>query len=269
VSDHRDPNALQEPVQRLPSGGSRRPVLTGVAALALLAVLVWQPWSRASPPLDPAPPVEPPVARVIPTPPAVRSNPGPYIGVATPAPASNIQTYVSLIDNEWTIVAMLVGGPPSSTEEPSIQHGDATPDGGPFLVLQQGAPPTTIRAQGLDSTKQLCSTQVRPRDRPAVSLPAGRVAYLGVTFPGMDPAAAVSVTGLGRAAPEIRRVAAPMLELVGLTAGMRYLIPSTGPGGTVLFAPSPPAVLRSGAYRFDVRIPGAEATEYVYACVGA
>jgi hypothetical protein len=269
LSDSRPPHELQEPVRRLRAGGTRGPVLAGLGVVVLLAVLVWQPWGRTAPQAAPARPVAPPVARAVATPVAVRSQPGPYIGVATPAPASNLATYVSLIDNEWTVVAMLAGGPASSTEEPAGQHGAVSPDGGPFLVLQQGAQPQTARDEGRDAAQELCSTRVRPRDRVAVALPAGRVAYLGVTFPGMDPGATVSVTTVGQPAPAIRRVTTPMLELVGLTVGTRYLIPSTGPGGTVLFASAPPAILRPGAYRFDIRIPGLLGARYVYACVGA
>ena len=126
----------------------------------------------------------------------------------------------------------------------------------------------TRRVSDASGTKELCGSQVRPLDRIAVLLPAGRVAYLGITFPGMDPGATVSVAAIGRSAASLRRVKSPSLALVGLTVGSRYRIPSTGPGGTVLFRPTSATTLRSGAYRFEIRTPGIDGARFVYACIG-
>jgi hypothetical protein len=269
VPDADDRPSLDAPLQRLPGRGGRSAVTGGLAILGVLAVLVWQPWSRNVSPTTPVAPAASPVAEADsrssdPVASAAPSAPG-----ATPAPAAaGVGTYVSLIDNEWTVVAMLDAGAPASTEEPATQHGSAGVGAGPFLVLQQGAHPLTRRVTNAGVTKELCGSQTRPLDRLAVLLPAERVAYLGITFPGMDPNATVSAAGIGRSLPPLRRLRSPSLPLVGLAVGAHYRIPTTGPGGTVLFAPTRGATLASGAYRFEIRAPGIDGPRFVYACVG-
>ena len=59
-----------------------------------------------------------------------------------------------------------------------------------------------------------------------------------------------------------------VVRLVGLADGRRYTVPSTGPGGAILFAMTPPGILPSGAYRFDVATLAIAGRRLLYACVG-
>jgi hypothetical protein len=260
--DRRTRNA---PLERLPARSSRAPISGVLAVAAALILVTWEPWAGAPGPRS-ASPVPSSIARAVAT-----ATPGTAaltgrapeaparLARRTPARSPGAATYVSLIDNAWTIVAMLGAGPVPTRAEA---------DAGPFLVLQQGAHPTTRRLDGGNARRDVCSNAGTALDPPAPVLPARHVAYLGITFPGMDPRAIVSATGVGGSAAGLRRVQSPALALVGLTAGTRYRIPSTGPGGTVLFASTRPGRLAPGPYRFEVRSPGIDGTEYVYACIG-
>ncbi|HTS15153.1 MAG TPA: hypothetical protein VMH24_05775, partial [Candidatus Sulfotelmatobacter sp.] len=204
------------------------------------------------------------VARVFPP----ATSAGRTAAPATPAaPVADLGTYVSLTDNEWTVVALLSPDAPASTEEPSLQHAPGptwTPDG-PYLVLQQGLIPTA--ASEAAAPEVVCAIPADPRDQPAVHLPAGRVAYLGITFPGMAPAARVTATLAGYGLPALRR-AAPVVRLGGTSAGL-YALPGTGPGGAVLYVSAPPGMLPSTAYRFEIVAPEPVGHRYLYACVGS
>jgi hypothetical protein len=256
--------ALDEPVRPVRPGGSRGPIIAGGAVAAVLAVLLWHPWG--------APGTSTPTAWTAPSSPATAvrtpSAPSPSIALQASPPFTGTATYRSLTDNEWSVVAMLATGAGPSTEEPAGQHPStaASPDQGTFQVLQQPAAPTTARV--VPDAASLCDPTIPARDRPAVLLPAGRVAYLGVTYPGMDPRASVTAAGIRRAAPAFDRVPTLAVAIAGLEVGTRYAIPSSGPGATDLFATVPPQILSPGAYRFEVREPGA-GTRYVYACIGA
>jgi len=264
------PAGLGPSLEPIRPGGGRRPMLVAIAIVAVLVALVWQPWGRSSAPTapSPVPRTQPAIVAgslaspVSSTSPASPSRPS----TGLPGPAA----YVSLVDNEWTVVALLAPGVPASTEEPSIQHGTATtwPPTGPLTVLQQGSAASVTPISGPDAPSLACHGTGPTRDRIAVHLPADRVAYLGVTFPGMDPQADVTATILEGAGAGLRRVPPPVVLLDGMTQGRPYTVPSTGRGGTVLFAMVTPGDLPSATYQFAVATPGVVGRHYLYACVG-
>jgi hypothetical protein len=263
---------IEQPLERVRAGGTGKPVGVALAIAAALAVLIWQPWGRG------ATSIVPPVAAQTP---AVAAAEASASAAPTPTPrpsrSSSLGTagsaaYVSLVDNEWTVVALLASDAASmaSTEEPSIQHGSGTtwPPGGPLLVLQQGLSYTVQPVEGPGEPDVACHAPDGPRYRTAVHLPAGRVAYLGVTFPGMNPRAHVTAAILDPAGPALRRVPSLVVLLGGMTEGWLYTVPSSGSGGTVLFAMAQPRILPSATYRFDVETPGIIGHRYLYACIG-
>ena len=267
-----DRTGVEHPVQPLHVDGSGRLlVLVGVVAAAL-AVLVWQPWGHG-PSSTP-----PPQASQVPAIAVDRSLPPPSPAIQGPAPTAapadlvvaDTQPYVSLVDNEWTVVALLSADGPVSTEEPSIQHGRGSwSTGDEVLVLQQGLDDEVRPIDTRKAPDAACTAPTGSRARPAVHLPRGRVAYLGVTFPGMDPRARVTVTVLDRAGLALSRVVAPVVRIRGMLAARQYLMPSSGFGGAILFALDPPVLLPPAAYRFDIESPGISGHRYLYACVGS
>ena len=266
---------IEHPVQRLRADGSGRLLVLVCVVAAALATLVWQPWGHGP---SGNPPRQVPRASAIAVEATPPSRPSPTAPIEGQAPsrasadlgAQETQPYLSLIDNEWTVVALLSADGPVSTEEPSIQHGRGSWSAGDqVLVLQQGL---TDQARPIDTRKApdaACSAPIGSRDRPAVHLPRGRVAYLGVTFPGMDPRARVTATVLDRAGLALSRVVSPVVRIRGMTAAGQYQMPSSGFGGTVLFAVDPPVVLPAASYRFEIESPGIAGHRYLYACVGS
>jgi hypothetical protein len=266
---------LEHPVQPLRTGGTGRPLTVLGLIVATVAILVWQPWGKGSPAVLQAPVSRASAIAVGPGP--VSASPG-LVPTATPVPSSPradlgvlaSQPYVSLIDNEWTVVALISADGPISTEEPSIQHGRGSwSPGDALLVLQQGLDYATRPLESPKARDAACLAPNDPRLRQAVHLPVGRVAYLGVTFPGMDPRARVTASILDRTGIALSRVKAPAVRIRGLIEGRTYVVPSSGSGGAVLFSFDPPSLLPSAAYRFDVVAPGIPGHRYLYACVGS
>src|SRR5436305_1374490 len=248
----------EQPPQRLRAGDRRRPAALALVIVAGLALAVWQPWT--------------PRARSV-TSGVARSSPSPsaLAVVATPNPGpSGPRVFTSITDNEWTVVALLNADARGSTEEPATQHPPpAWSAAGPFLVLQQGllpAPaPIEAAADVARNPSVLCVPTGVPRDRRVVPVPGGRVAYLGVTIPGDVPRPAVTATIVSASDQVLTRVVAPTIELAGMASGGPYTIPSTGPGGVILFAMSSPGPLPSAVYRFAV--DSSAGPHYLYACV--
>lgn len=257
---------------QLRGGGGRGAAVTGLAIAAVLGLLIWQPWT---PPSDVALAPEAPS----PTPARAADLLAPATGPeATGVPAkaqipgvitSGLAFYTSITDNEWTVVALLAQAAPTSTEEPATQHGDGAPwsQAGPLLVLQQGLAAVDSPIERAGDPAAPCVPRGVPRDRIAVPLPAGRVAYLGVTIPRNVPRPEVTATLLGGPPGTLLRVTSPAVELAGVSTGGRVVIPSSGPGGAILFAPETAGLVPPGAYRFEVASPGAMGDRYLYACV--
>ena len=244
---------------RLQPGGGRRAIGVAFLIVALLLVVVWQPWGgrdRASSPSTPGPLAGGSAA--------AQSNPSP----APSATPDAIDAYLSLTDNEWTVVALLVADAPVSTEEPATQHAPAWAPDGPFNVLQQGLRPVVPPTPREGQPEVTCEPTVPPRERSVVTVPAGRVVFLGVTFPGMDPRAEVTASTVDGTGVQLAPVSPLVVRLVGRTDGRRYSVPSTGPGGAILFAMTPPGILPAGAYRFEVTTPTIVGRRLLYACVG-
>jgi hypothetical protein len=274
VPDDRDPAEPQ--LERLRTGGATRATAVVVLIAMTIGVLVWRPWGTTAPPGRG--PVASPDA-------AIAQGPGPGPSAAGPAPSTttlnipsvlpvvpgvDISTsYLSLVDNEWTIVALLTPGT-TATDEPATPHAPLASwsADGPFLVLQQGAAASAQPLQRVDGPAGTCSTELPPRFRPAVHVPADRVAYLGVTYPGMDSRARVTATVLGASGVSLRRASPVVVRLVGLPTSDLFSIPSSGLGGTILFATSRRNFLPTDTYRFDVALPGTAGHRYLYACVG-
>ncbi|HET9614418.1 MAG TPA: hypothetical protein VFP22_06375, partial [Candidatus Limnocylindrales bacterium] len=252
-----------QPPERLRAGGPRHPLAVALVIAAGFALAIWQPWASPTPRVSRGP-------TPAPGPSGVARGPAP-----TPDPPNQSETagpvvYTSITDNEWTVVALLSPAAPASTEEPAGQHVPAWSASGPFLVLQQGVVPALAPIEDAgDAAKDasaLCVSTAVPRDRTVVPVPAGRVGYLGVTIPGELPRASVSASVLSGPGGAMTRSVSPTIELAGMRTAARYIIPSTGPGGAILFAGSPPGPMPSGVYRFTVESPGA-GSRYLYACI--
>jgi uncharacterized membrane protein len=253
---------VDQPLERLRSGGSRRPIALVVVVALVLLTLVWQPWSRA-PAHGPAAVVATPTATLSALPsPSVLATQGQPVQAGT-------STYVSLIDHEWTVVALLSPTSAGPAEEPALPHSTGVPgSGGPLLVLQQGLNYSTRPIERPGHPDVACAAKATPRLRFAVPLPADRVLYLGVTFPDINPAAKVSAVDLDWARQDFARVPSLVASLSGKPVDASYRLPSTGPGAVVLFALPRGTALPRGSYRFQIDAPGV-GTRYLYACVGA
>jgi len=256
------PEPAGQPLVRIGAGSSRAPIAVAAATVVLLAALVWQPWGHA--PTTPAAlvPASPSLAAIVAT--AHPTPSAPTSGVAA-EPAA----YISLIDNEWTVVALLSPTPAGPGEEPALPHptADLPGSGAPLLVLQQGVLESAKPIERAGKPNLPCTVKTIPRDQRAVPLPADRVLYLGVTFPGINQSAKVAVADLDGASQVLSRVPSLVASLSGGPAEASYRLPSSGPGAVVLFALPRGTVLPNGAYRFQVDAPGA-GVRYVYACVG-
>jgi len=259
---------LEQPVVPLGGGSSRRPVGLAIVVGILLATFVWQPWSGG---VRPAASPRPQSSAVVANRPASSAAAGP---AATPKPSAGSGTadtadYLSLIDNEWTVVALLsptVAGP---AEEPALPHPTALPgSGAPLLVLQQGVNFSTKPIERPGRPNLPCTAKAVPRLRLAVPLPSDRVLYLGVTYPGMDPAATVTVADLDGPGVELSRVRSLVVSLSGQPIDASYRLPNAGPGAVAMFALPRGTALPKASYRFEIAAPGV-ALRYLYACVGA
>ena len=259
-------DAVEHRPERLRPGGSRRPLGLALAIGCLLAALVWQPWGRTTP--APAAIVQRSPAATVPAasparppaPPTLR--PGPSVAPGVPV------AYVSLVDNEWTVVGLLSSSAAGSTEEPAGQHPAPAGGSGALFVLQQGVIESSQPIERAGLPDLACHGSEVPRDQRAVFLPAGRVVYLGVTFPAINPAARVSAVDLDAPGARLGHVPSVVVPIAGRTDGQGYFLPSSGPGAVQLFALAPPVSLPSATYRFDVTLPGTTVHRFVYACVG-
>ena len=262
-----NPVRVEHPLQPLRSAGSRRPLGLVIVVVAILAALVWQPWGRAS--------TGPVALASSPIPSPAQAGPGvaPAPAVASPVAAGPLtpagtSTYMSLIDNEWTVVALLKPTPEGPGDEPALPHPTGIPgSGAPLLVLQQGLNYSTRPIERAGHPDVPCAAKAVPRDRFAVPLPADRVLYLGVTFPGINPAAKVSAVDLDGAGQQFTRVPSLVASLSGKPVDASYRLPSAGPGAVVLFALPRGTVLPTGSYRFEVTLPGTTTHRFLYACI--
>lgn len=279
-----DPAGIDQPLERLRPGGSRLPLGIAVAIVSILGTLIWQPWGRADSPIVPSSGLRTTAAAVaqgaasatpMPSPslspssspfPSLRPLPtlGPS-GSGTPGRAA----YVSLVDNEWTVVALLAPNALAPARAPLISDGTGLflASGAALLVLQQGLNYSIKPLERPGTPDVACDAPGPPRYRTAVQLPADRVAYVGVTFPGMNRRARVTATILDDPGGALRRLASLAVPLSGMTEGFRYTVPNSGPGGAVLFAMVPPRILPIATLRFDIESPGTIGHRYLYACI--
>jgi hypothetical protein len=254
--------------ERLPHR-RRPPASLAVVIMSIVALLIWAPWRQ-----DPA-------NRTASAAPAGGRASGSALAIREPVrPTSSPDSsgapivagrarYESITDNEWTVVALLTPSDGGSTDEPANQHENwpATTANGPFVVLQQGVVAGGQPVERPARPATACATS-GSRDQAAVHLPRARVVYLGVTFPGMDPRAEVAVSDLTGSATRFTKAGPVVAELAGMRVGWEYTVPTTGPGGTILFVTSPAGLWASGPYRFEVRTPASDSAKFVYACVG-
>ena len=257
---------LEQPVVPLGGGSSRRPVGLAIVVGILLATLVWQPWSGG---VRPAASPSPQSSAAVANRPASSAAAGP---AATPKPSAGSGTpdtadYLSLIDNEWTVVALLSPTLAGPAEEPALPHPTALPgSGAPLLVLQQGLNFSTKPIERPGRPNLPCTAKAVPRLRLAVPLPSDRVLYLGVTYPGMDPAVTVTVADLDGAGVELSRVRSLVVSLSGQPIDASYRLPNAGPGAVAMFALPRGTALPKASYRFEIDAPGV-GRRYLYACV--
>jgi hypothetical protein len=275
-----DALAVEEPLQPVRAGGPGRPIALTLVVAVLLAALVWQPWGSSGPKVVPsastspgslavavAPSVTPPEVA---TPPAASPTPSlrgprPSFGAGGLASA----TYVSLGDNEWSVVGLLApvrlaAADQSWAPDPT---GALEPPGGPLLVLQLEASWTERPIDVADDPAAICRVRTGFRYYLGAHLPANRVAYLGVTVPGMDARARVTGAVLGKRGLVLKRLPVVKVRLSGMPEGVRYTVPTAGSGGAALFALAPRAILPVATYRFDIQVPGVSGHRYLYACI--
>jgi hypothetical protein len=272
-----DPRSTERPdLEPVRADGTPRAVATGGLIVAVLAALVWHPWGSTGRPASSPESHQATAIAEAPGPSAIGPTGEPAASVpagASPTPLAVDAvpvTYRSLIDNEWTIVALLTPGSTAS-EEPVIPHVPPPPwsADGPFLILQQGlGGASTQRRTTAGGPGGVCSVASPPRARPAIHLPADRVAFLGLTYPGMGPGATITAAVLGASGASIAPVASPIVRLDGVTPPGRYVLPSSGLGAAALFGSTQPGILPTDAYRFEVSLPGVAGPRYLYACIG-
>lgn len=264
--------ALEAPLQPVRAGGPGRPVALIVVTTAIFATLVWQPWGTAGSRLAPsAPPaavlhsVTPVDSPVPPSPTPTQRGPRPSFG-GVPLTSG---TYVSLGDNTWSVVALLAPERLAAADQRwrPDETGTLQAPGGSLLVLQLGPTYSERPIDRPGDPGAVCRTKDTFRDYATAHLPADRVAYLGVTFPGMDPRATVTGVVLDRRGLALKRVPVVTVPLSGMTEGRRYTVPTTGFGGAALFALAPRAIMPIAAYRFDIQTPGLAGHRYLYACI--
>ena len=188
-----------------------------------------------------------------------------------PAGPSVTDTYISLGDNDWSVVALLAPEKLAAAQQPWVPDatGELQAPGGSLLVLQLGPNYSRAPIDDPGDPAAICRTRPGFRDYAAAHFPRDRVAYLGVTFPGMSPKARVSGVILDRRGLVLKRLSVVTVRLSGMTAGHRYTVPTSGSGAAALFALSPRAILPVAAYRFDIVTPGVAGHRYLYACIDA
>ena len=281
------PLRVEQPLEPVGAGGPGRPIAVALAIVAFLGALVWRPWGDPIASTATLPSVSPSAAALavadastIPTALAPRTpgasagptptprGPRPSFGPLPSSPPVTA-TYLSLGDNDWSVVALLAPVKLAAAEQPWVPDatGALQAPGGSLLVVQLGPTYTLRPIDDPDDPGAICRVKPGFRDYAAAHFPADRVAYLGVTFPGMSPKAQVSGVILGRPGLVLRRQSAVTVRLSGLTEGRRYRVPTSGTGGATLFALSPRAIMPIGAYRFDIVTPGVKGHQFLYACV--
>lgn len=267
-----DALGLEEPLQPVRAGGPSRPVALIVVTAAILATLVWQPWGSAGQKVAPSAPPAAVLHSVAPVDSPAPASPTPTLRGPRPSFAGGTlasATYLSLGDNTWSVVALLAPEPLAAAEQgwrPDATGALQAP-GGALLVLQLGPTYAEKPIERADDPGAVCRARDSFRDYAAAHLPANRVAYLGVTFPGMDPRARVSAVVLDRRGLVMQRLTTVSVPLSGMTEGLRYTVPTTGFGGAALFALAPRAIMPVAAYRFDIQMPGVSGHRYLYACI--
>ena len=270
---------IEQPLQPVRAGGPGRPIAVVLTIVAFLAALVWRPWGDGAS----SPAVSTPSAVAVAQRTAAPTTAAPT-SLASPAPTSRgprpsfapgpsgptlTDTYVSLGDNDWSVVALLAPEKLATVEQPWVPDatGELQAPGGSLLVLQLGPNYTETPVDDPGDPAAICRTRPGFRDYAAAHFPADRVAYLGVTFPGMSPKARVSGVILDQRGLALKRLSIVTVRLSGMTEGRRYTVPTSGSGGAALFALSPRAILPVAAYRFDIVTPGVTGHRYLYACV--
>ena len=263
---------LEHPPERL-SGGGRRSAIAGIAIAAIVGIALWQPWAAtAVPPVASAAPTSAVAIAQTPSRPSpVAASPAPSGAPSGSPDATRTRFYTTVTDNEWTVVALLAPGAPASSEEPATLHAATTAwsSDGPFLVLQQGLTPVGAPIVRTAASPAPCPPAGLPRDRTAVPLPAGRVAYLGVTIPSGLARPEVTASLIGSPHGALARLSAPAIRLAGMDAATRYLIPTAGPGAAILFSSGMTGAMAPGAYQFLVASPGSGGNRYLYACIAS
>jgi hypothetical protein len=272
--------ATEHVLQPVRAAGRARPIGVTVTIGVILATLIWQPWGRTNRPVAPptpaavvadhaSPALSSPSHEASPSALSLR-GPRPRFGPIASGPPGS-PAYISLVDNEWTVVALLTPEAMATADQPWVADGAGVvlQPAGALLVLQLGPNVTHTPIDRSSHPDAACRAPDGFRDPPAAHYPARRVAYLGVTYPGMDPRARVTGVMLDRPRSVLKRLPVVSVALSGMIDGQRYTVPTSGTGGAALFALSPPAIMPVGSYRFDIQIPGISGHHYMYACIGS
>ena len=180
-----------------------------------------------------------------------------------------IETYFSIGDNDWSVVALLAPEKLAAAQQPWVPDatGELQPPGGSLLVLQLGPNYTRTPVDDPADPAAICRTRSGFRDYAAAHFPAGSRRLPGRDVPRDEPEGPGE---RGHPRPRglaLKRQSVVTVRLSGLTEGHRYTVPTTGSGGAALFALTPRAILPVAAYRFDIVTPGVAGHHYLYACV--
>ena len=274
---------LDQPVQRVRAAGAGRPIGVATAIVALLAIVVWQPWGRGAPAAaDHGSPAIAAATGVSALPsPSAGPSAGPGASPGGPGRPGEAVAARSLLDDDWTIVAVLAPDALASADEPweADRLGVVRAPAVPLLVQQNQLGYTEAPLERPGRPDVACTTPSLFREASAAHLPVGQVKYLGVTFPGMSPKARVTAAVLGVTGIRIQRLPLLVVPPAGGPGDPSYVVPDSGVGAAVFFGRvlsgigtggiGSAGTWPSGTYRFEVRSPDFADARFMYACIGS
>jgi hypothetical protein len=185
---------LVTPVQPVRPRGAHGTIAVGVAALAVIGLLVWHPWAGA-----PTRPDQPdgPVSSVpgVAVASGVPMSPGPRVPVGPDASTDpdlfggpTTGPWSGRVTGEWSIVAFLRSDPVSRD---------------PLNLRQQQVAVLYGQPESVGLTDAICDQEGTFLHRAAADLPTREVRYLGIAFPPEESVAVRRIARLGEYVPAL------------------------------------------------------------------